>query len=477
MNELVFGNLELFVRSVLCGLLAASVVTGLCLTFRRAKLSVASFWIFGGVPFLLVLVAVVVRAANIPYSDDYNSIVAYAARLWPERLRHLADYNWEHRVFLTNFTTELMLQLTGRLNFKVLMVVGLFLLAVVGRFLAARLASTGRQGRIFAVAVLLCLFSLFSDYTFWPMASIQNYGVLCLGLLSVLAMKSSRRWGLAASCALATAATFSSGGGMLVWPCLLLMAWLVPAWRRPWKDHVVLIALAAASVGLYFSTTGTPQEHAEVFSLWRAAVYFLTFVGGWCCLPGVAPVVGFGMCGVLAVCLLRVKSLKRPEVFFFAAYILATMMAGSVFRSDRIVNALPPWHSELSFSLLGCFLILALDEFRPREWMVSVLSYAILFFAVSVNAFSFVFWGRIWQDRLEIDRRNLLIRPISAETITSACSVLWLDRAVQDLDVLERRGVYSSHWTLVPGEVIPTERIDPGDYWTPGRRKAVPRQE
>ena len=137
-------------------------------------------------------------------------------------------------------------------------------------------------------------------------------------------------------------------------------------------------------------------------------------------------------------------------------------------RNGRIINALPPRHTELSFALLACVVMLGFDEFNiaphVKRWMVS----ALCGYAVFVNVFSFGFFGLIWRDRLEIDRRNLLIRPITHEALTCIHGP-WHDNAIDNLRKLEERGVYSSLWTLKKNETPPSSPIDPGDFWTPGR--------
>ncbi len=114
MEELILGNLSLLISSLaLASSFACVVILGAWLLMSTSVVRWQPWGrVFLCVPFVVAILALVLYSANIPYDDDFNSIVAYATRPWPERLRHLLDYNWEHRVGLTNLCTEIMLDVT-----------------------------------------------------------------------------------------------------------------------------------------------------------------------------------------------------------------------------------------------------------------------------------------------------------------------------------------------------------------------------
>ena len=324
-----------------------------------------------------------------------------------------------------------------------------------------------------AAALFWLLLSPVSDYFFWPMASIQNNGLLLLVFLS-LAMLNVSNGGILngrffVAMILAVASTFTSGNGMIVWPIMLAMLCFKGNWRSAVVRIGVLIVIALVSIGFYFHEPWVGQSAREQFSLMRAIAYFFTFAGAWTCMPGVAFVVGALICGFIGYLLPRVNRLKHPDVYFFAVYILATMAAGAVFRSGRIINALPPRHPELPFALLGCVLVLAFEQLNISERVKQISVSFLCGYAVFLNVFAFGFFGSIWQSRIEIDRRNLLIRPYKVENLTSIHGP-WQNTAVGNLLFLEEHGIYDSRRTLKKDETPPQQRIDPGDFWTPGRR-------
>ena len=474
MRELLLGNLWLLIVSSAVAAVAGTVamfVVWLTLS-QDVKRQILCCRIFAALPFIMAAIAFMLFSVNVPYDDDFNSIVAYLAHPWPERLKHLIDYNWEHRVGFTNLCAEIMVAVTGRVNFQWLAILGLSFAVVVCMLLWRRLKAHGMTGCFVAAAMLWLLMAVLSDYFFWSMASIQNNGILLFVLLSLIILKSNwptRRLGFALVVFLAVISTYTSANGMILWPVAAGMMLMRRDCHRSIAEWCIFVAVAAASILFYFHEPWMSQNAAgESFSFVRALAYFFTFAGAWTCLPGLSLVAGVATCCMLIYVLLRVNKVKNPEILFFAGYIIAVMSAGALFRSGRIINALPPRHTELSFALLGCLVALGLDEFNIpssfKRWGVS----ALCGYAVFINVFSFGFFGLIWRDRVEIDRRNLLIRPITLEALTCIHSP-WHENAINNLHRLEERGIYNSLWTLKKGEKPPAVPIDPGDFWTPGR--------
>lgn len=466
MHDLVFGNLRLLIVSVVAATFSASLAAFLCVVLCRGNWKRLS-WGFFALPILLAIAGIVFLSANIPYDDDYNTIVSYLAYPFPERLKHLLDYNWEHRVLMTNLSAELLVDLTGKLDFRILTLVGQSFLLGIGIFLYRSTRDLGREGLLLSAAFLWMTLSMISDYFFWAMASIQNYGVLFLGLLALKALK--RETGTSFVVALMTGVvmTFTSGSGMLIWPCMFAMLFFERQ-RGKRAEMFAVSAVGLASILCYFSSSGMSQGQVQNFSLLNSIGYFLTFAGGWLCVPGISILGGLVILGVFIKLFLNVKKISGSEYFYFGGFILMTMAVGAIFRSGRIINALPPRHPELPFTLLACALLLAFKNFQLTEGRRRFLVVGFSALAVFINVFSLILFGSIWKDRFEIDRRNLLVRPIAVENLTSIHGP-WKERAVGNLTILSERGVYDSLGNLRPGEVAPTERIDPGDYWTPGR--------
>ena len=369
-----------------------------------------------------------------------------------------------------------MVSITGCVNFQWLEVIGLSFVAGIACMFLGRLSLYGKAGYFAAGAFFWLLLSVMSDYFFWPMASIQNNGVLFLAFLSIAIWKNAMRGQCGSSTStavaliLAVACTFSSGSGMLIWPILALMIFVKRDYEKSIARTVILIVVATASIlGYFHEPLVTQNTSREAFSIGRSIAYFFTFAGAWTCVPGVAFVAGVLICIFLARHLRKSATIKRYEVYFFALYILAVMVTGAIFRSGRILNALPPRHPELSFSLLGCVVILVFEQLRASDRLKRTWVSVLCGYAACVNIFAFVFYGSIWQDRLEIDRRNLLIRPFAIENLTSIHGP-WQNDAVRNLYILEERGIYNSRWNLKKNEVPPVTKIDTGNFWTPGRR-------
>ena len=473
-QELFLGNLRLLIVSAAVAAFSGMVaMLAVWLSLRHdAKRQTLCCYIFAALPFIVAAAAFMLFSANVPYDDDFNSIVSYLAHPWPERLKHLIDYNWEHRVGLSNLCAEMMVAVTGRVDFQWLAALGLSFAVAVCILFWRCLKVHGEEGCFVAAAMLWLFMAVLSDYFFWSMATIQNNGCLLFVLLSLTILRSNwptRRMGFALAILLAVVSTYTSGNGMILWPVMAGLMLMRRDCHRSIAEWCIFVAVAVASILFYFHTPWVSQNAAgESFSIVRALAYFFTFAGAWTCLPGVSLVAGILACCMLVYLLFKVDKVKNPEILFFAGYIVAVMSAGALLRSKDILYALPPRHTELSFALLACLLILAFDEFNIapnfKKWGVS----ALCGYVVCVNVFSFGFFGIIWRDRVEIDRRNLLMRPITHEALTCIHGP-WHDNAIDNLRKLETKGIYNSLWTLKKGETPPSGPIDPGDFWTPGR--------
>lgn len=144
----------------------------------------------------------------------------------------------------------------------------------------------------------------------------------------------------------AVVATFSSGNGMLLWPVLLVAAFLMKMGKI---RILVLVASAVVSIWLFFVGYHSPND-LQLLNIVRHPIYFIGFIASFVSMPLGAigdPQMGviFGLCNLVTCLLLFVVAARKkllactPSIVLFGsfAFLLASGMltaAGRINPSD-----------------------------------------------------------------------------------------------------------------------------------------------
>lgn len=224
-------------------------------------------------------------AVNVPKWDDHALrhflYLVDQETTFSGKLHQFLKQHNEHRIVYDRLVSWLDYQLTGKLNFRHLMVIGN--LSLVG-LLAVFAAVLRRAGRplLYAVPVAFLLFNLSQwENMYWGMAALQNFSVVLwvVAACYVLAYRNRIYWAVG----LALLATLTSGNGMLVWPIgfgMLLLRLAQPhANRRP----LLIWSLSGLiGIGLYFIGFAKPADTVYI------QADLPTLLGGWFAFMGAA---------------------------------------------------------------------------------------------------------------------------------------------------------------------------------------------
>lgn len=203
------------------------------------------------IPIGLVGWVVLSYALNLPYWDDYlvqDHLLLLKHSSGSQKLAHLFDQHWEHRIVWTRLIFAAFTKLNGSLNYYGLTLIGVSgLLGVLGLLFAV--FKRVNLPLLYFVPIPFWLFTLQShENLIWAMASVQNFWILvfALGSFYALANYNTRTRWLALS--LAVLATFTSGNGALV----LIAGLLVLAYLRQWRFAVLWGFTTLLALGGYF---------------------------------------------------------------------------------------------------------------------------------------------------------------------------------------------------------------------------------
>ena len=335
-------------------------------------------------PIVIMAIGLIFLAADVPLGDDYDAILAYLNHPWPERLWHLADFHNEHRIIPTRIVAEIVYRVLGHIDFRAVMWIGnlgwwLFA-AVFARLFLVR-GGIVRGGAIFAMWMLIGFND--KENVFWAMASVQNHWVVVFAFAACLAFvrRADVRW-FAIALAFAVAATFTSGGGLLIFPALALMAICDYVFgrertmnrRRIFRIIVFLVVAVTASA---FMLHGLPHNDDPMLVMPTDPVQRAKAAIGFCCcffgnsIPLETPAMIIGVIVILwgfLICGFAPRYRRDSlAVFAFTAYLAATILAASVFRGNAAAYALAGRYHLLSAAVIVSLAYLTLVEVPISE--------------------------------------------------------------------------------------------------------------
>ncbi|RIV27116.1 hypothetical protein DYU11_02020 [Fibrisoma montanum] len=314
-------------------------------------------WVWYGLtalPVLYYIVMVALHAYNMPYMDDYPSIVDLLLRWqdadWSERGRLLLEQNNFHRVVFLKLISLANYALTGAVNFTFLQWVGNVAWLMIGWLLWRSLApvpdeSTDPSDRrspvkrilTFLPAVYFLFQFQFWNNAFWSMAAICNLWVHAWALLSFyLAARQRIGWALAAG----ALSLFTVGNGIVVLP--LLIAGLLL--NRQWRQATVAVVVSAVLYAVYFSNYQNPSSAglSSLLSVERI-IHFVqldtAFLGATFYHPSVAwlsQVVGWLTIGWSLYLVITRYDRQNPTLFWMVIFLHLT---GLMLALNRIENS------------------------------------------------------------------------------------------------------------------------------------------
>ncbi|MEO5892816.1 MAG: hypothetical protein ABIQ31_21380 [Ferruginibacter sp.] len=243
-------------------------------------------------------------ALNIPYSDDYDAILAFLNKFVSsgstEKVALLFSQHNEHRILFSRIIFVLYYEAVGAISFRNLIFIGNIELAGVFIIIIyfIRKAIPG-YWNIAAIILSLCLFDLSNfENSGSAMAGVQNYGVILLFLLGILFYSLKSNQYLVPAFLFQALIVFSSGNGMIGSLCMLFFTILLKDKPRIIISGACLIIFAPLYF-LHYNKTGT----APVNTLAEYSTYFIRHAGA---------VFNFKYSFYLGICLLIILAVSLP---------------------------------------------------------------------------------------------------------------------------------------------------------------------
>ena len=439
-------------------------------TEYRPTQSSRYLWLWFAVPTLAMIGCWTFLTVNVPYWDDYSALLQYLVKC----PKGLFDFHNEHRIVFTRLIANAILYLNyGVFNFRAMMAVGNLIqfAYAVGWVLVFRKSKFG----LWASVPVFWLLTSFIHYenSCWALTSVQNVAVVAFTFAAILSFYrwQKKRWMPFCALACATIATYTSGGGMLVWPCMIAAGIAEPFngtenWRNGFKNFrdafccklprlLVLAVAAAAAIGCYFigfpGSTAAPGSTVLLPGLVNGILFLLAFLGGVVPVYQAALILGALSLAALVYFALHYPQIRRPEIFWFIVAEFGTMCSAALFRSTDPHTAVSSRYCIVSCSVFAGMWYLALEQIplpdaltrRAVRWVMwCVAIYTTAFLALGAPRFA---------KRNEILRRNILTWKTSNDGLRSPEP----ERAGQILVYCWKYNIYNPDALLKPDETPP----------------------
>ena len=424
-------------------------------------------------PVLLMAGCWLFLTVNVPYWDDYRAFIQYFSEPWPTRWAHLFDFHNEHRIVTTRLIADALAAINGgSFNFKTMMAVG-NLIQLTYACAWVYLFRKSRYGIVAGIPVLWLLTSFIHyENSCWALCSVQNVIVVALSFAAcvLFARRGQSQFALAGALLCGIAATFSSGGGLLVWPSLIGMELALPltkatSWRTGLAgifSHIrasagsilILVAIAAISTCFYLHgfPGGTTEQVADVATrAINGTLFFVAFLGGIVPLYPAALALGIAMLPFLVLIVIRYPRIRHPEVFWFMTAEIATMLSATIFRSSDPHAAVSSRYCIVSCSVFASLFFLFIEAVALPEklakWGLAAMTAGVILYTTAFLAVG----APLFAQRNELMRRNILTWPEHPEGLRSASpgiDSVYLQKCVE-------RGVYDPASVLKQGETPP----------------------
>ena len=337
-------------------------------------------------------------ALNIPFRDDYPSILTflnnYKVAFFSDRIALLFSQYNQHRLFSSRLIVLSYYAITGTLNFRHIIFLGniqlIFTLLFIVHFIRKALPS---YWILPSFVMSLCLFDL-SDWNnaTWAMASLQNLGIVFLMTASLYFYSLNKKAYLSLGILFQFICTFSSGNGIIASAFIVLYALL----SKDRAKIIAAIAVFAICSPLYFFHYNNDSAHSPARSSIPAAMqYFLHVLSGHFYYGRHHyfhyVVIGLSLIYIAAILFLapisKRLSIKKEYAPFVSImlFILSTMAVICLYRV--ITGFVPSRYMIYSNIVTGLIFIIYLVRFSDRKFnnVVSLIFVALMLLCYERN--------------------------------------------------------------------------------------------
>jgi hypothetical protein len=347
-------------------------------------------WI--AIPFLVYLVLLRRLWFDAPIGDDYEAILDGTMRLLDapslgEWVQGLVRQHNEHRIVVTRLVAWAMAELIGRIDFRMLILIGNLGLAALIFQLWIEFRDRAAAPLVAAAGFLLCHMTYYEG-ALLSMAASSNIGVLVLALACFQFAVRPGRWSLAFALAFGVVAAGTQANGLFALP----LAAGACALRGERLRAGLLAAVALLVWSLYFANYQHPPHHGSPLEALRhplaAAQLFVVIVGGLA--PGVWPATVLGAALLAALAWLAFGGFwrQRPAIALWVAFILLSAAAAAAGRIAFGVF----WASRYAINSSCLVAVVLLLVATRRDWPGRQAIAALVVAAIVSLGISWVIW-------------------------------------------------------------------------------------
>ncbi len=219
-------------------------------------------------------------AVNVPKWDDHALkmflLNINEAQSVSDHVKDIFIQHNEHRIALTRFLTWADVLVTGKLNYRHLMLAGNLLLLIIPVVWGLILHQNKKPLYCLIPVPFIWLTIAHWENMYWGMAAVQNFGVVAMAVLTCYLLVRNRNSCFLAAIAAAFITVFTSGNGLLILPVgfgLLLIS-------KRWKYLSVWGVISVLFILLYFAgfeypSATNPENRATIGQFIKGYMLFL----------------------------------------------------------------------------------------------------------------------------------------------------------------------------------------------------------
>ncbi|MHB8321197.1 MAG: hypothetical protein ACYDA7_04170 [Acidithiobacillus sp.] len=328
------------------------------------------------VPLFIYIWLFLKYTVNMPYSDDYDSVLGWLVQFLYNSNAHqkiimLFRQHNEHRIVFDRVMELADVYLFGKVDFIYLDFIGLLgLLGLLGVMLYIAKRKGLKTYEVVPIPFLILTLSQSSQISF-AMASMQQYWQLLFSVLSLVFLISFRKYvSFVTACVLAIIASFTGAGGLIVFPVGLIYLALSKKLRLSFLWSMVAAAIFYIYF-IYLHYEPTPigkASHAYAYSHpIKYVEYAVSFVGN--AGHNLTQAFYLGCVLIVMAMTLFIISLRKTDqiLTYISVFVLATAAAAGLSRvSMGIGEALGARYTIYSLLILSTLYIALISSVRQQ---------------------------------------------------------------------------------------------------------------
>ena len=305
-------------------------------------------------PILFYYLCAETFALNIPWLDDIDLFFQHflSGETFYERRVSLISQHNDHRLLIPRLLAEFAVSLSGKIDFRQLIALGNFGLILI--LLAEySVLKSSKIPSFYIIPVVYILFSLATWLNMtWATTSIQHNYAILFGILSIKYFTSADRHKILIGLLFATMLIFTSGAGLMIFPCLAIYI-LTQTIKRFFasssfeqfhekNDQIIYKILlflfcSITSLAIYYLNYISPSNYHSILDNLsdpgRAVTYFFVFLGSYTREIGTAFTLGLISFIIFVRLTVRAYYLKNPQLYFVALLIVLMAFGATITRS------------------------------------------------------------------------------------------------------------------------------------------------